>query len=736
MNKQTKLALIFIVIIYFGPLVLTLMETTENPLDYARITELDYKGEILDTPNTGGKLLVTETLTFDIHAQSEDNPFWELWRDLPEKTVDGLPIRYDVLSVKEIKDDGTKIVWEESPQLYWYDSDYISEELGPGKWFHSEGPYDDYRNFECLLFYIDGIYRDEITFEIQYIINNATMRYKDVSELYLTIFEGTDVKHLKKFSGEILISNDDMPKKGNYKFHTYGTNTNTFEFTESKTKNPGYHTISWYLDENDLKFKPYNQYLELTFHSFGTDSSKITNYAPDNYYSNDVYYDEAMQTQIDYDAVPEEYKIKKIKLFYGVIIASIILMILTVRRDKKIRKKSSFFEPRQSFEYFRDIPSDLDPHFAATLVFTKLNKEQDIGDSYSAILLNLVRKGYIELTKIDASKDWTTRNISINVLYKPEHFYTTGNQTTTNNTTTISSFVYTFVSNNGTITKKYNQIPTAVDHQNAMQQTSDNIRYNKKGKMLEKLSTNEASYFNLIVRHALNDTVTMTEFQRRISSDYDRTDTFVTAVEQSIKNIGIAQSYFQTSQYDKVKKSSYALANFYIVSAIIIMILGNLIMYNTRYDLAYGALFILGIILIICGTHIKKQAKDYILFTQYGIDEYEKWYALYNYLNSETLMNEKTIIELPLWEKYLVYATAFGISEKVAKVIEIRCPEITTSSSPVLSNNYYRSSHFRSNSRSFRNTATSASRTSRSYSSGGYGGYGGGRGGGGGGGGH
>ena len=137
-----------------------------------------------------------------------------------------------------------------------------------------------------------------------------------------------------------------------------------------------------------------------------------------------------------------------------------------------------------------------------------------------------------------------------------------------------------------------------------------------------------------------------------------------------------------------------------------------------------------------CGTHIKKQAKNYILFTQYGIDEYEKWYALYNYLNSETLMNEKTIIELPLWEKYLVYATAFGISEKVAKVIEIRCPEITTSSSPVLSNNYYRSSHFRSNSRSFRNTATSASRTSRSYSSGGYGGYGGGRGGGGGGGGH
>ena len=97
-------------------------------------------------------------------------------------------------------------------------------------------------------------------------------------------------------------------------------------------------------------------------------------------------------------------------------------------------------------------------------------------------------------------------------------------------------------------------------------------------------------------------------------------------------------------------------------------------------------------------------------------------------------MNEKTIIELPLWEKYLVYATAFGISEKVIKVLEIRCPYIDTStSSPILSNHYYRSTNFRSTTRSISRSTISASRASRSYSSGGYGG---GRGGGGGGGGH
>ena len=100
-------------------------------------------------------------------------------------------------------------------------------------------------------------------------------------------------------------------------------------------------------------------------------------------------------------------------------------------------------------------------------------------------------------------------------------------------------------------------------------------------------------------------------------------------------------------------------------------------------------------------------------------------------------MNERTVVELPLWEQYLVYATAFGISDKVIKALKIRCPE--ASSSPVLSNSYYRSNHFYSSNRSFRRSVRRTSHIHRSggYGGGGYGGYGGGgRGGGGGGGGH
>ena len=83
----------------------------------------------------------------------------------------------------------------------------------------------------------------------------------------------------------------------------------------------------------------------------------------------------------------------------------------------------------------------------------------------------------------------------------------------------------------------------------------------------------------------------------------------------------------------------------------------------------------------------------------------------------------------------MVYATAFGISDKVIQAISIRCPE--AASSPVLSNNYYRSTSFRHSGRAFRSAVHSGAHGG--YSGGGGGGFGyggGGRGGGGGGGGH
>ena len=251
---------------------------------------------------------------------------------------------------------------------------------------------------------------------------------------------------------------------------------------------------------------------------------------------------------------------------------------------------------------------------------------------------------------------------------------------------------------------------------------------------LEPLTYNEELYMNLILKYASGDLLPLEKFQDRISHDYDNTDSFVSRFEKSIVDIGISEKYFQKAEYDEVKKKVLSYAGDYAFVGIAIMIFGNLSLVKTRLDLAFGSLFIFGITCLIIAHRLKKQSGQFVLLTQYGEEEYNKWRALYNYLNSETLMNEKTVIELPLWEKYLVYATAFGIADKVVKALEVKHPD--TNGSEVLNNNYYRSTHFRTSNRTFSSHARSASSISRSnHSSGSYYG-GGGRGGGGGGGGH
>ena len=719
--------------------------------DYARITDVDYKAVLVDEYNQGSKAIITEKLTYEIHAASKDNLFWELWRDLPEDYIDGLKVDYKVNYVKQINDDGTKTKYVESPKLYWDDSDYTSSIYGPGKWYHSPGPYNEYaRQYECVLFYVDGLYREKVTFEIQYEMNNAAFRYADVSELYLSMYSEETIKYLESFKGQILISNKDMPSNGNYLAHTYGTNSNTFDFTESDTKNPGYYTFSFELDKNDLKFKNYNQYLEFSLLAFNEDKHIFTNYAPSNYYSNDVYLEEALEEIKEYDNLPLKAKINKILIFIVSILISSLILKNTKNKDKNIKNKHNIYTPSTNIQYFREIPSDLDPHFAATLVFSKQRKKVDIGDTYSALMLNLVRKGYIELVKIDNNKNWDFNNISINVLYTPSlhsnNFTNNYIQNEYYDLDDLEPYKAHKINQNTTLENTTLKNSTNTSFNNVQEQlitpninstfTFETNKYNKNGKKLEELSTNEEAYFNLVVKYSYGSSISLQNFQNQIATDYDNTDTFVTSTEKSIVDIGISQRYFQKANYNELKNSLNTTANTYIIFAILILTIGNICIGNTRLDLAFGALFILGSTLLISAIYYKKIANNYVLLTQYGEDEHSKWLGLYNFLNSETLMKERTIIELPLWEKYLVYATAFGISEKVTKALEIRCPN--TYESNMLNNEYYRSKSFKTNNRSFGRSTRHASTTSRTsrYSSGGsyYGG--GGRGGGGGGGGH
>lgn len=90
---------------------------------------------------------------------------------------------------------------------------------------------------------------------------------------------------------------------------------------------------------------------------------------------------------------------------------------------------------------------------------------------------------------------------------------------------------------------------------------------------------------------------------------------------------------------------------------------------------------------IICGILCNKIARKNRILTQKGIDEQEKWKALKRYMEEYSMLKEREVLELGIWEKYLVYATAFGIGQKVIKQLKITYPELSEENY-VINNDY------------------------------------------------
>lgn len=61
--------------------------------------------------------------------------------------------------------------------------------------------------------------------------------------------------------------------------------------------------------------------------------------------------------------------------------------------------------------------------------------------------------------------------------------------------------------------------------------------------------------------------------------------------------------------------------------------------------------------------------RDDEILTKNGVEEYKKLLGLKNFILDFSLLKEREIKDVILWEDYLVYATAFGISDKITKNI-------------------------------------------------------------------
>lgn len=91
--------------------------------------------------------------------------------------------------------------------------------------------------------------------------------------------------------------------------------------------------------------------------------------------------------------------------------------------------------------------------------------------------------------------------------------------------------------------------------------------------------------------------------------------------------------------------------------------------FNVKMFLLNTLIFSAAIFIIYIGTIKRKSEK--------GIEHYTRWKAFKKFLNDFGTFDTKELPEIILWERYLVYATIFGLAKKVQKDMNVKIQELS-----------------------------------------------------------
>lgn len=256
------------------------------------------------------------------------------------------------------------------------------------------------------------------------------------------------------------------------------------------------------------------------------------------------------------------------------------------------------------------------------------------------------------------------------------------------------------------------------------------IRIEQEGKtikiLLNKIKTDELTgdekkVLEILRAASNNNELTMVELEKYIKNYPSKLMNLNSTFEKVSKTQASEKGKFDTNRFNK--QIVYAEKNVGYIFILIIIIIASIFTIGYAYKNVQGMLItctIISLAFFIVVTIINlilnlKITTSFNGFTQKGINEQEQWKAFKKYMEDFSYLDEKEVPELVLWEKYLVYATAFGIADKVLKQLKVKYPELNnqdTISDMILFNAMYNSNGFNTN---FINSISTS--TSRMYSS-------------------
>ena len=181
------------------------------------------------------------------------------------------------------------------------------------------------------------------------------------------------------------------------------------------------------------------------------------------------------------------------------------------------------------------------------------------------------------------------------------------------------------------------------------------------------------------------DEITPKTIQKYMKNNYESAFNLKNGIELNTYKL-----FRQKGMYDGNIEERKDLKNgcWYFVSLI------SSFIFISMFSEAYGTLtsnaIMIMIVLIIIERIVNGRAeKCFSILTKQGIDEQEKWKAFKRYMEEYSLLHERDVQEVAIWEKYLVYATAFGTAQKVLKRLKVSLPEVYNNMSNVTSSNLY-----------------------------------------------
>ena len=217
--------------------------------------------------------------------------------------------------------------------------------------------------------------------------------------------------------------------------------------------------------------------------------------------------------------------------------------------------------------------------------------------------------------------------------------------------------------------------------ENALSASILNLVYKKNIKVEAIPEVKNEYRFTLISRNKLNDTENAlvdflfnevakktasftTTTLRKYTSDPTTCQTFMNGYT-NWKNMVIK---------DGEKEEFFEKKRKYIIIPFILLIFSiALITYIAHYNID----FIPGILTILFAIIFMIYVVSFNKKTQKGIEHYARWQAFKRFLNDFGNFSVKDLPEIVLWERYLVYATVFGLADKVEKVMNVKISEFT-----------------------------------------------------------